>query len=84
MAGKLDLVEGKTTLGTPKTKVASASESAAVVLRVVGGVEGSAGVLLETLEAVPLGGVSLCDYLYRGDFLYLRSRSAEQGEYRWC
>ena len=59
MAGKLDLVEGQAALRTPKTKVASASEGAAVVLGVVGGVEGSAGVLLKTLETVPLGGVSL-------------------------
>ena len=67
MAGKLNLVECETTLSTPKAKVSSASESAAVVLRVVGGVERSAGVLLETLEAVPLRSVSLCDYLYWGD-----------------
>jgi len=59
MAGKLDLVEGQAALGTPEAKVASAGESAAVVLGVVGGVEGSAGVLLKTLETVPLGGVSL-------------------------
>lgn len=54
MAGKLDLVESQAALAAPGAKVSSASESAAVVLRVVGGVEGSAGVGLETLEAVPL------------------------------
>lgn len=61
VAGKLDLVEGQAALGTPETKVARASKSAAVVLGVVGGVEGSAGVLLETLKAVPLRDVSLFD-----------------------
>ena len=60
MAGKLDLVECETTLASPKAKIAGASESAAVVLGVVRGVEGSARVGLETLEAVPLGNVSLC------------------------
>jgi hypothetical protein len=84
VAGKLDLVEGKTTLSPPEAKVASASESAAVVLGVVGGVEGSAGVLLETLEAVPLKIVSLCELVYRGGFLNLRSRSGGRGGCRWC
>lgn len=68
VAGKLNLVECETTLSTPKAKVAGTSESAAVVFGVVGGVEGSAGILLETLEAVPLRSVSLCDCLYPGDF----------------
>jgi hypothetical protein len=54
VASKLNLVEGQAALGAPKTKVTSASESAAVVLGVVGSVEGSAGVLLKTLKAVPL------------------------------
>jgi hypothetical protein len=54
VAGKLDLVEGQAALAAPGAKVAGAGESAAVVLGVVGGVEGSAGVGLETLEAVPL------------------------------
>lgn len=68
MAGKLNLVERETALSAPEAKVASTSKSAAVVLGVVGGVEGSARVGLETLEAVPLRSVSLCDYLYSGDF----------------
>jgi len=84
VAGKLNLIERETALSAPKAKVASTSKSAAVVLGVVRGVEGSARVLLKTLEAVPLRGVSLYIYLYWGDFLNLRSRSAEQGEYRWC
>lgn len=82
VAGKLDLVEGKTTLSPPKTKVASASESAAVVLGVVGSVEGSAGVLLETLETVPLRNVSLYDVCQ--EKFDLRSRSGERGGCRWC
>ena len=60
VAGKLDLVKCETTLTSPKTKVSSACESSTVVLGVVRGVEGSARVGLETLEAVPLGNVSLC------------------------
>jgi hypothetical protein len=58
VAGKLDLVESQATLATVEAQVASASESATVVLGVVGSVEWSVGVRLETLEAVPLEGVS--------------------------
>ena len=54
MTGELNLVEGQAALGAPKTKVASASKGATIILRVVWGVERSAGVLLETLQAVPL------------------------------
>lgn len=61
VASKLNLVECQAALGAPKTKVSSACESASIILWVVGSVEGSAGVFLQTLEAVPLGGVSLCD-----------------------
>jgi len=61
VASKLNLVEGQAALAAPKAQVASASESAAVELGVVGSVERSAGVGLETLETVPLGGVSMCD-----------------------
>jgi hypothetical protein len=55
VAGKLDLVESQAALAAPGAEVAGAGESAAVVLGVVGSVEGGAGVGLETLEAVPLG-----------------------------
>lgn len=58
VAGKLDLVESQTALGAPESQVSGAGERAAVVLGVVGGVEGDAGVGLETLEAVPLKFVS--------------------------
>jgi len=58
VASELNLVESKATLAAPEAKVACAGESAAVVLGVVGCVEGNAGVGLETLEAVPLGSVS--------------------------
>jgi len=54
MAGELDLVESQAALGAPESQVSGAGEGAAVVLGVVGGVEGDAGVGLETLEAVPL------------------------------
>lgn len=61
MASKLNLVEGQAALMAPRTEIAGTSESTTVVLRVVWGVEGSAGVCLETLEAVPLHAVSFED-----------------------
>jgi hypothetical protein len=56
VAGKLDLVESQAALAAVGAQVSGTGESAAVVLGVVGSVEGGAGVGLETLQAVPLGG----------------------------
>ena len=83
MAGELDLVESHAALGTPGSQVAGAGEGAAVVFGVVGGVEGGAGVGLETLEAVPLEIVS--DWFWsEGKRKCLRSRSGWREGCRWC
>jgi hypothetical protein len=83
VAGKLDLVEGEAALAAPEAKVAGAGEGATVVFGVVGCVERSAGVGLETLETVPLGSfVSLWAPSCVGGRWNLQSRSGERGGYR--
>jgi hypothetical protein len=86
VAGELDLVERQAALGAPESQVAGAGEGAAVVLGMVGGVEGGAGVGLETLEAVPLGGLLVAWSLegWKGEGGDLRSRSGGRGGCRWC
>ena len=84
MAGELDLVESHAALGAPGSQVAGAGEGAAVVFGVVGGVEGGAGVGLETLEAVPLGEI-VSDWVWReGRRECLQSRSGWREGCRWC
>jgi hypothetical protein len=53
VSGKLDLVEGEASLGTPVSDLTSSGESTTIVLRMVGNVKFLARILLETLLAVP-------------------------------